>query len=264
MKTLSTYFEDMVLSPEPNAFCMLKPGFNQYKDEFERLLKLNGWKIIKHCTKQFTRPEIEDFYIMHKDQGFYHKLCDYMITEACECYLCYKHCKDPYKEMGDFKKKIRDEWGEDEMRNGMHSSDNKENMLKESNIAFNSVNEKLKVSSKKYISLTYKEFYDLLDEYAKVNGEGLLDVNNIIDNDESLPNYKNDESKRIYTITPLQSLHLSSPIIRLRMYDFVLRQSSTATVYINDVKDKEVDFMEDEYIEKAVKYMQEIIKNENV
>ena len=48
------------------------------------------------------------------------------------------------------------------------------------------------------------------------------------------------------------------------MYDFVLRQSSTATVYINDVKDKEVDFMEDEYIEKAVKYMKEIIKNENV
>lgn len=264
MKTLSTYFEDMVLSPEPNAFCMLKPGFNQYKDEFERLLKLNGWKIIKHCTKQFTRPEIEDFYIMHKDQGFYHKLCDYMITEACECYLCYKHCKDPYKEMGDFKKKIRDEWGEDEMRNGMHSSDNKENMLKESNIAFNTVNEKLKVSSKKYIMLTYKEFYDLLDEYAKVSGEGLLDVNNIIDNDESLPNYKNDESKRIYTLTPLHSLHLSSPIIRLRMYDFVLRQSSTATVYINDVKDKEVDFMEDEYIEKAVKYMKETIKNENI
>ena len=105
--------------------------------------------------------------------------------------------------------------------------------------------EKLKVTSKKYIMLTYKEFYDL------------------IDNDESLPNYKNDESKRIYTITPLHSLHLSSPIIRLRMYDFVLRQSSSATIYINDVKDKEVDFMEDEYIEKAVKYMKETIKNEN-
>ena len=79
-----------------------------------------------------------------------------------------------------------------------------------------------------------------------------------------MPNYKNDESKCIYIITLFHSLHLSSPIIRFRMYDFVLRQSSTATVYINDVKDKEVDFMEDEYIEKAVKYMQEIIKNENV
>ena len=124
--------------------------------------------------------------------------------------------------------------------------------------------EKLKVTSKKYIMLTYKEFYDLLDEYTKVSGEVLLDVNNIIDNDESLPNYKNDESKRIYTITPVHPLHLSSPIIRLRMYDFVLRQSSTATIYINDVKDKEVDFMEDEYIEKALNYMQETIKNENV
>ena len=47
------------------------------------------------------------------------------------------------------------------------------------------------------------------------------------------------------------------------MYDFALRQSSTTIIYINDVKDKEVDFMEDEYIEKAVKYMKETIKNEN-
>ena len=120
--------------------------------------------------------------------------------------------------------------------------------------------EKLKVSSKNYITITYKEFYDLLNEYGKVSGEVLLDVNNIIDNDESLPTYTNEKSQHIYTITPINS---SSPIIRLRMYDFVLRQSSTATIYINDVKDKEVDFMEDEYIEKAVKYMQETIKNDN-
>ena len=180
MKTLSKYFEDVVLSPEPNAFCMLKPGFNQYKDEFEKLLKLNGWTILKHCTKQFTRPEIEDFYIMHKDQGFYHKLCDYMITEACECYSCYKRCKDPYKEMGEFKKKIRNEWGEDEMRNGMHSSDNKENMLKESNIAFNTVNEKLKVASDNYIPPTYQEYYDLLIEYSKTVSEGCLNAITIV------------------------------------------------------------------------------------
>ena len=119
--------------------------------------------------------------------------------------------------------------------------------------------EKLKVSSKNYITITYKEFYDLLNEYGKVSGEVLLDVNNIIDNDESLPTYTNEKSQHIYTITPINS---SSPIIRLRMYDFVLRQSSSVTIYINDVKDEEVDFMEGEYIERAVKYMQEIIKNE--
>ena len=117
--------------------------------------------------------------------------------------------------------------------------------------------EKLKVSSKNYVNITYKEFFDLLNEYVKVSGEVLLDVNNIIDNDESLPKYTNDKSQHIYTITPINS---SSPILRLRMYDFVLRQSSTATIYINDVKDEEVDFMDEEYIEKAVKYMKEHIK----
>ena len=120
--------------------------------------------------------------------------------------------------------------------------------------------EKLKVTSKKYIMPTYKEFYDLLDEYSKVSEEVLLDVYYIIDNDESLPTYTNDKSQHIYTITPINS---SSPIIRLRMYDFVLRQSSSVTIFINDVKNKEVDFMEDEYIERAVNYMQETIKNEN-
>ena len=119
--------------------------------------------------------------------------------------------------------------------------------------------EKLKVSSKNYITITYKEFYDLLDEYTKVSGEVLLDVNNIIDNNESLPTYTNEKSQHIYTITPINS---SSPILRLRMYDFVLRQSSSVTIYINDVKDEEVDFMEEEYIERAVKYMKETIKNE--
>ena len=119
--------------------------------------------------------------------------------------------------------------------------------------------EKLKVSSKNYITITYKEFYDLLNEYGKVSGEVLLDVNNIIDNDESLPTYTNEKSQHIYTITPINS---SSPILRLRMYDFVLRQSSSVTIYINDVKDEEVDFMDEEYIERAVKFMQETIKNE--
>ena len=117
--------------------------------------------------------------------------------------------------------------------------------------------EKLKVSSNNYVNITYKEFFDLLDEYRRRSGEVLLDVNNIIDNDEPLPEYTNDKSQRIYTITPINS---SSPIIRLMIYDFVLRQSSSVTIFINDIADKEVDFMDEEYIEKAVKYMKEHIK----
>lgn len=177
MKKLSKYYEDVVLSPEPNAFCVLKPGFGQYKDEFERLLKLNKWKITKHCQKHFTRPEIEDFYKVHKDKPFYNKLCDYMITEPCECYSCYKRCKDPFAEMGLFKKKIRDEWGEDEMRNGMHSSDNKECMIHECGIAFNKIDEKLKVSNIDANTLEDNQCIVKLGEYMAwlVGNEDILD-----------------------------------------------------------------------------------------
>ena len=117
--------------------------------------------------------------------------------------------------------------------------------------------EKLKVSSNNYVNITYKEFFDLLDEYIKRSGEAILDLNETIDFDESLPKYKKDESKHIYTLTPL---HSSSPILRLRMYDFNLQKSFSDNIYINDVPNKEVDFMDEEYIEKTVKYMKEHIK----
>lgn len=118
--------------------------------------------------------------------------------------------------------------------------------------------EKLKVTKSSGFAIpTYKDFFDLLDEYCKKSEERLLDLNEIIDADDPLPIYTNDGNKHIYTLTPL---HSYSPILRLRMYDFTLKQSSSQSIYINHVKDEEVDFMQDEYIEKAVNYMKEHIK----
>ena len=118
--------------------------------------------------------------------------------------------------------------------------------------------EKLKVTkSSGFVIPTYKEFFDLLDEYGKKSGELLLDLNEIVDADDPLPIYTSNENKHIYTLTPL---HSYSPILRLRMYDFSVKQSSSQSIYINHVKDEEVDFMQDEYIEKAVKYMKDYIK----
>lgn len=263
MKTLSKYFEDMVLAPEPNAFCMLKPGFNQYKDEFERLLKLNGWKIIKHCTKQFTRPEIEDFYIMHKDQGFYHKLCDYMITEACECYSCYKRCKDPYKEMGDFKKKIRDEWGEDEMKNGMHSSDNKDNMLKECNIAFNSVNEKLKVNIASLNNITYQQFANMLDEYCEeMDFIGLAPgrINSEYDI-EKLPPFLLDKGY-ITLIRPYYDLGHDCKQLIITYAENENSDKKYLDLNLDEnILETQVDFTNDEWVEKLYKYMENLVKH---
>lgn len=174
MKTLTNYYEDLVLDPKANCFCMLKPGFVKYKDEFEKLLRVHGWKICKTCTKLFTRPEIEEFYICHKDKGFYNKLCDYMITEACQCYAVYKHIKNPVKDMESFKEKIRQEWGEDEMRNGMHSSDSDDNVKREIELAFNCVNERL-VLSKDKRRITPEDFYDALETYTGEYKLGRID-----------------------------------------------------------------------------------------
>lgn len=174
MKTLTNYYEDLVLDPKANCFCMLKPGFVKYKDEFEKLLRAHGWKICKTCTKLFTRPEIEEFYICHKDKGFYNKLCDYMITEACQCYAVFKHIKNPVKDMESFKEKIRQEWGEDEMRNGMHSSDSDDNVKREIELAFNCVNERL-VLSKNKRCITPDDFYDALETYTGEYRLGRID-----------------------------------------------------------------------------------------
>ena len=136
MKTLTKYYEDVVMSPEPNGFCMLKPEFNEYGPEFVALLKNKGWKVLDHVSKKFSPNEAEDFYKGLKDKPFFHKLCNYMSSGPCECYKCHKRCKDPIGEMKAFKKQVREQWGIDEMKNAMHSSDSPEAVIRECGIAF--------------------------------------------------------------------------------------------------------------------------------
>lgn len=250
MKTLTKYYEDLVLNPEPNCFCMLKPGFAKYKDEFEKLLNLQGWKIIAQCIKKFTRDEIEDFYIMHKDKPFYHKLCDYMITDECVCYTCYKNCQDPFKDMDAFKKKIRDEWGEDEMKNGMHSSDCKENMKKECLIAFNTVNEKLKVSKSNEITLT-----EFADAFKSNNCKelDLCDAFNISDVNDC-PDYLTSENKKIIKIRFRHENRYD--ILTILVLDLKIKNYIGFDKYITPSDDNEpVSFISQEDAEKIMDYL---------
>jgi hypothetical protein len=72
---------------------------------------------------------------------------------------------------------------EDEMRNAMHSSDSKENVIRECSLAFNTVNERLHISNDHHIdtSVTAEEFYDALKLYTgkyrlpKTKGTFMLD-----------------------------------------------------------------------------------------
>ena len=118
--------------------------------------------------------------------------------------------------------------------------------------------EKLKVTKFSGTGIpTYKEFFDLLDEYYKIFHRSTLDLSHVVGFNELLPRYKGVERKSISTIKPIYS---SYPEIRVIVYDSSARNSFTYIINVSIVADKEVDFMSDEYIEKTVNYMKDHIK----
>ena len=118
--------------------------------------------------------------------------------------------------------------------------------------------EKLKVTSKKFIIPTYKEFYALLDEYCKSNNEKFLDLNRVFNFDDNLlPKYEYNKKRVIATLRPEFP---SDPEIVIKARDLDLEKSFFYSAYVADTPDEEVDFMSVEAIEKTVNYMKEHIK----
>ena len=120
--------------------------------------------------------------------------------------------------------------------------------------------EKLKVTSKvgEYKTHTFREYYDLLDEYCKTNNEKFLDLNRVFNFDDNLlPKCEYNKKRVIFTLRPA---YPNDPEIIIKVHDFVLNKSFYYSAYVADTPDEEVDFMEDEYVEATVKYMKEHIK----
>lgn len=145
MKRLSTILETQAANTI-NGFVILKPGFLSHTDAFITLLENNGWQIIQKNVVRLTLKQAKALYLPHVKESFYNDLCNYMCSDDCLCCTCYKDCADPIKEMTALKKKVRDRWAEDDMRNAMHSSDSIDNVTRESNIVFNNLNEDLRDS----------------------------------------------------------------------------------------------------------------------
>ena len=117
-----------------NGFCILKPEFLEHEEDFLALLKNNDWKIIQKKKLLLTKEQASNLYSPHKDKDFYKDLCDYMSSGECLCCSCHKDCENPIEDMKKLKDKVRENWGKDEMKNGMHSSDSLENVNRESKI----------------------------------------------------------------------------------------------------------------------------------
>lgn len=119
-----------------NGFCILKPGFLDHEDDFKNMLMNNGWRIMQTVRRTLTHDEAEELYKMHKSKKFYKDLCNYMSSSDSICYMCYKDCDNPIKDMKTIKDMVRKAWGIDDMKNGMHSSDSLENVKREYKLVF--------------------------------------------------------------------------------------------------------------------------------
>lgn len=124
---------------EVNGFCILKPGFLNHEDDWYNMLENNGWQIVQKRKCKLSKELAEKLYNMHKSKSFYFDLINYMSSDDCICCMCHKDCEDPIKDMKQLKDKCRNAWGEDEMKNAMHSSDSIENVNREINICFNNI-----------------------------------------------------------------------------------------------------------------------------
>lgn len=156
MKTLTKLIKEA--TSEINEFVILKPGFLQYENDFCNLLKNNGWKIVQKQKKALSPAQIQKLYGQLSDKPFYNSLCTYMTSSPCLCCTCSKQCSDPIKEMCDLKHIVREQWGEDDMKNAMHCSDSPEAVVTESKCCMENICESFDIpTSDPDLSLQYNK-----------------------------------------------------------------------------------------------------------
>ena len=146
MKDLRTYLIDrntIVNDPmkKDHVLVVIKPGFENLLNTLCDLFKQNGYKIIKTKTKQLLLQEAESLYKVHEKEDFYEDLCKYMSSGLSTAMILYKKSDNIFKDFEKLKDKIREEYGESDMRNVIHSSDSYKNFTHESHVYFYNVNQ---------------------------------------------------------------------------------------------------------------------------
>ena len=146
MKDLKSYLHNVVdpISKDPmrknHVLVVIKPGFENLLETLCDLFKQKGYKIIKIKTKRLLMSEAKELYKVHAQEDFYEDLCEYMSSGLSTAMIIYKKSDNIYKEFEKLKDKIREEYGESDMRNVIHSSDSYKNFTHESQVYFYNVN----------------------------------------------------------------------------------------------------------------------------
>ena len=136
MKNLSNYISESIKTTK-KIFVVIKPGFLDKTSDILNIYKGEGWKLEFATIKKLLLSEAKELYKVHKKEKFYKGLCEYMSSGTTRALIFSKQTdKDEFEEATKIKDRIRNEWGESDMRNVVHSSDSKENMEHEAGIYF--------------------------------------------------------------------------------------------------------------------------------
>ena len=145
MKTLSDYLEANIndMMRKNHILVVIKPGFigSEFTVPIFDLFKEHGYKIVKTRTKRLLESEAMELYRVHKNEHFYKDLCKYMSSDITIALILKKKSDNIFDEFAKLKDRIREEYGESDMRNVIHSSDSYENFTHESQIYFYNVNQ---------------------------------------------------------------------------------------------------------------------------
>lgn len=122
------------------AFIVIKPGFLNLSEEILKIFIDEGFIIEKTRPKLLTETEAKQLYEVHKEEDFFEDLVKYM-SSGESIGVMFKPSKPMrektlFNKINKLKDEIRKKWGESDMRNVMHSSDNLQNMKDESSIYF--------------------------------------------------------------------------------------------------------------------------------
>ena len=140
MKSLNAYlkspFEKAKQKPQ-EVFVVVKPGFIDKANKIIDIFAEQGFLFKQMRTKQLTLNEVKQMYKVHSKEDFYDRLCKYMASGPCLGIIFdATGVEKPFTKTKELKEKIREMFGEDEMHNCLHSSNNKEDMDKESFVFF--------------------------------------------------------------------------------------------------------------------------------
>ena len=118
-------------------FIIIKPGFLSKGKYIIEKFEKEGFKLYELRAKELNINEARRLYAMHKNEDFYNNLCKYMSSGiSCGMTFTYEGMsdKEAFEKTDKIKDEVRKKWSESDMRNVMHSSDNKKNMEREAEI----------------------------------------------------------------------------------------------------------------------------------